>query len=238
MDIVRTSPASPPSPVAGLALFDSLSSADQAKIAPLTEYVQYSRDDVLFFEGDPPEWLFIILDGNVKLIKHSDDGRDVILYLAMPGCIVGGVSAFGRRPHPFTAQAMVPTSALRIAGRDFAEIMEQHPKVARYTIDVLTERLIEAHETMKSLAVERVERRIARQLLKLTRRAGSRTADGIEIEVRLVRQDVADMAGTTVESAIRVLSRWRRGGVVMTRNGHLVVTDIDALTEVAESGTG
>lgn len=223
------------SPLAGLDLFASLSPDALEALQPLFERRDYDRDEVLFFEGERPDWLFIVVGGHVKLIKHSDDGRDVILYLAMPGDLIGGVSAFGRRPHPFTAQAMVPSAALRVAGRDFAAIMDAHPRVARQTLDDLIERLVEAHETMKSLAVERVERRIARQLLNLSRRAGRESAEGVAIQVPLVRQDVADMAGTTVETAIRVLSRWRRDGLVMTRNGHLVVTDVEGLQAVVEA---
>lgn len=196
----------------------------------------YRRDEVLFFEGEPPEWLYVLVTGFVKLIKHSDDGRDIILHVAMPGDVIGGVAAFGRRPHPFTAQPMVPTKALRLAGSDFARVMERHPEVSRRMMDDLIERLVEAHETMKSLATERVERRIARQLVNLAGRTGRDVAAGIEITVPLARQDVADIAGTTVETAIRVLSRWRRRGIVLTIDGRLVVSDLEALEDVAEAG--
>jgi CRP/FNR family transcriptional regulator len=196
----------------------------------------YRRGEVLFFEGEPPEWMYVLTDGHVKLIKHSDDGRDIILHVAMPGDVIGGVAAFGRRSHPFTAQPMVPTLALRIAGSDFARIMKDYPDVAGRMMDDFIERLIDAHETMKSLATERVERRIARQLVKLAERASREVSAGIEITVPLSRQDVADIAGTTVETAIRVLSRWRRAGTVLTIDGRLVVADRDALEKVAEAG--
>jgi len=172
----------------------------------------------------------------VKLMKHADDGRVVILHLAMPGDLIGGVSAFGRRPHPFTAQAMAPSTVLKVSGPDFADLMESYPAVARWTLADLIEQLTEAHETMKSLAVERVERRVARQLLKLARRAGVASPAGLRIAVTLSRQDVADLAGTTVETAIRVLSRWRQQGLVGDDGGHLVLTDVGALAELAADG--
>jgi CRP/FNR family transcriptional regulator len=236
METSHAPPTDVISPLAGLGLFSHLSHEELAAIEPLFEWREFEREEVLFAEGEPPEWLYIVVEGHVKLIKHSDDGRDVILHLAIPGDIVGGVSAFGRRPHPFTAQALVPCTVLRVAGRDFGWVMDAHPQVARSTLDVLVDRLVEAHEMMKSMAVERVERRIARQLIKLTCRAGAPVHDGIEIVVPLVRQDVADLAGTTVETAIRVLSRWRRDGLVVTRAGHIVVTDVDRLGALAENG--
>jgi CRP-like cAMP-binding protein len=226
----------PRSALADLPTFASLTPAAMALLDPLFERRVYRRDAVLFHEDDAPDWLFFLLGGHVKMMKHADDGRVVILHLAMPGDLLGGVSAYGRRPHPFTAQAMAPVEALRVAGPDFAAIMDSHPAVARWTLDDLVDQLTEAHETMKSLAVERVERRVARQLVKLARRAGVASAAGVRIVVPLTRQDVADMAGTTVETAIRVLSRWRQLGLVCDDAGHLVLTDLAALAEVADDG--
>jgi CRP-like cAMP-binding protein len=81
-----------------------------------------------------------------------------------------------------------------------------------------------------------VERRVARQLVKLARRAGVPAAAGVRIVVPLARQDVADMAGTSVETAIRVLSRWRQLGLVCDEGGYLVLTDMTGLAEVADDG--
>ena len=225
-------PAVPP--LAALPLFASLAPDALAAIAPRLEPREFARDDVIFFEGEPPHWLYLVAHGHVKQIKHSVDGRDIILHIAMPGDLIGGVAAFGRRPHPFTAQAMAPTAVWRVAGADYAAIMDAHPTVARWTIDDLAERLVEAHETMKSLAVERVERRIARQLVKLAQRSGNPTPGGVMIGIPLARQDVADLAGTTVETAIRVLSRWRRTGWLDTVDGCLVVARLDRLEALVE----
>jgi len=216
-----------------LPLFASLSPQARAAISPAFRPSRFERADVLFFEGGPPEWLYVITAGYVKLVKHSDDGREVILHIAMPGDMVGGVSAFGRRPHPFTAQALVFTTALQVSGTEYARVMKDHPDLAHRTVTELVERLTEAHEMAKSLATERVERRIARQLMNLVDRTGRVVAGGVEIAVPLSRQDVADIAGTTVESAIRVLSRWRRAGLVTTIGGRLVVRDLPGLRQVA-----
>ena len=194
---------------------------------------QFAAGEVIFHEGDAPRWLFIVVEGLVKLIKHSDDGRDIILHLAMPHDLIGGVSAFGRRPHPFTASAMQVTSVLRFAGEDYAAIMDAQSTVARRTLDDLIERLTEAHEMMKSLAVERVERRVAGQLYRLAARAGRPAPSGIVLDLPLTRRDLADMAGTTVELAIRVLSRWRADGVVATPGGRIIICDEARLGEIA-----
>jgi CRP/FNR family transcriptional regulator len=233
----------PPSRVAAPALgledlapFAGLGAAALAELAAAFERREVRREAVLFHEGDAPEWMYFVLAGQVKLMKHAEDGRVVILRLALPGDLLGGVSAYGRRPHPFTAQAMAPTEVLRVAGADYAAIMDERPEVARWTLADLIEQLTEAHETMKSLAVERVEQRVARQLLRLAERAGQPTPEGTRLAVGLSRQDLADLAGTTVETAIRVLSRWRRRGLVGDQAGHLLLRDLEALRELAQDG--
>ena len=90
-------------------------------------------------------------------------------------------------------------------------------------------RLRSSAEQIRSLAVERVEQRIARTLLKLAETAGSDVPDGRVIEMPLTRQDVADMTGTTVETAIRVMSKFRRLGLIRTRRGKVVLVDREAL---------
>jgi CRP/FNR family transcriptional regulator len=189
----------------------------------------------LFHEGEAPRALAIVVDGRLKLVKHSEDGRAVVVAIAMPGDVVGGVAAFGRRPHTCSAVALAPTVVLEVAGDAFAAIMQRHPDVARHLLADVIEQLTDAHDTMKSLAVDRVDRRIARQLLKLSRRAGQPTPAGVAIHVPLARQDVADLAGTTVETAIRVLSRWRKRGAIRTEGARLVLVDVPYLQAVAGS---
>jgi CRP/FNR family transcriptional regulator len=82
--------------------------------------------------------------------------------------------------------------------------------------------------------VERVEQRIARVLLKLGETAGTDSSEGRVIEMPLTRQDVADMTGTTVETAIRVMSKFRRQELIKTRRGKVVLVELAALQEIAE----
>jgi CRP/FNR family transcriptional regulator len=96
-------------------------------------------------------------------------------------------------------------------------------------------RLRSSAEQIRSLAVERVEQRIARVLLKLAESAGTDSAEGRVIEMPLTRQDVADMTGTTVETAIRVMSKFRRSGQIKTRRGKVVLVQLAELEEIAEA---
>jgi len=217
-------------------LFASLSDDELATIAPLFRELQVDRHEFVFFEGDPPRWVYIVIEGRIKLLKYSEEGKTVILHLLHPGEMFGGVAAFGRRPYPFSAQALILSRVLRIAGPDFHAIMTRHPDVSDQVIRELAARLIEAHETMKNLAVERVEQRIAHLLLKLTRHDAERGAEPLTIGIPLTRQDIAEMVGTTVETTIRVFSKWRKAGIVGSRDGKVVILDPVRLDEIRLHG--
>lgn len=219
-------------------LFAPLDDEELVAIAPLFSEQRVGRHEFVFFEGDPPRWVYIVVEGRIKLLKYSEEGKAVILHLLHPGEMFGGVAAFGRRPYPFSAQALVPSRVLRIAGPDFHGIMLQHPDVSDEVIRELAARLIEAHESMKRLAVERVEQRIAHVLLKLTRYDVTEETGPLTVDIPLTRQDIAEMVGTTVETTIRVFSKWRRAGIVGSHDGKVVILDPERLDEIRLHGTG
>ncbi|MFQ5855822.1 MAG: Crp/Fnr family transcriptional regulator, partial [Anaerolineae bacterium] len=215
-----------------VSLFASLNDDELAELAPLFMQQAIDKGDFVFFEGDPPLWVYIVIEGRIKLLKHSVDGKQVILHLLQPGEMFGGVAAFGRRPYPFTAQALIPSGVLKISGPDFHKIMEQHPEVSNQVVRELAARLIEAHEAMKNLAIEHVEQRIAHTILKLASHSNGDEPNHMTIDIRLTRQDIADMSGTTVETTIRVFSKWRQAGIVESQNGKIVIHDRERLEAI------
>lgn len=212
-------------------LLSSLSDEELSSERHLFRKRAVAKHAYLFFEGDPPERLTILLKGRVKLVRTSE-GKDVILRLVEPGDWFGGVAAFGRRSHPYSAQTIAPSVIMEIRGEDFARLMARYPAVAQRVIEGLTEQLIEAHEMIRRLALEPVEPRLAYTLLQLAVRGGARLAPGIALPP-ITRQNLAELAGTTVETAIRVLSKWRRAGWVREDNGRLILADPLALEALA-----
>ena len=215
-------------------VLSSLPQSDWEKVKDLFVEKHFGKDEYIFFEGDPSSWLGVILEGRVKMIKHSEAGKDVVLDVMSPGEMVGEVAAFDGSPYPATAQAMEPTVVASIYRDDFLRLLKQYPAVALRVIEETGRRLREAQETIKSMAVERVERRIARILLKLAATTGSSSEDGIIIELPLTRQDIAEMVGTTVETAIRTMSKFRKRGLVQTKRGRVIILDPHQLVRIAE----
>jgi CRP-like cAMP-binding protein len=215
-------------------ILSSLPQSDRGKVKELFSEKHFGKDDYIFFEGDPSSWLGVVLEGRVKMIKHSEGGKDVVLDLIMPGEMLGEVAAFNGEPYPATAQAMEPTVVASIHRDDYLRLLKQYPALALRVMEELGHRLREAQELIKSMALERVERRIARILLKLAATAGSSKEDGIVIEMPLTRQDIAEMAGTTVETAIRTMSKFRKQGLVQTKRGRVIILEPHQLVKIAE----
>src|SRR5512136_2951301 len=215
--------------------FAGLSERDWEKVIDLFSERQYQKDDYIFLEGEAPEALYIIRAGKVKVLRHSTDGKDVVLRVGGVGHLLGTVAVFDGGGYPGTAQVIEDCTTLVIARNDCLTLVNRYPVFALAVISDLGSRLRSSAEQIRSLAVERVEQRIARVLLKLAETAGTDSPDGRVIEMPLTRQDVADMTGTTVETAIRVMSKLRRAGLIRTRRGKVVLVDQEKLLEISES---
>ena len=189
----------------------------------------------IFRQGDVADRLWIVAQGEVKIVRQDEGGREVILEVITPGEVFGGAAIF-LPEHPATARPLTPSvETVSFPSEGYAQALAGSPATALKIIRMLGLRL---HSTLKmnQLAGERVERRMAFILLKMAGVCGRPDPDGILLTVPLTRQDLADMAGTTIETAIRMLSRFQTEGLVSTRKGgHLVLRDEARLKGIARA---
>src|SRR5581483_8014346 len=165
-------------------------------------------------------------------------GKDVVLELLGPGEPFGGVAVIEGRPYPASAQAAEASVVLKIPRERIVALTERHPGIVREMALMIGRRLRAAHDAVKSLAVDPVEARLAATLLRLAEQDGTRTARGLALPFHLTRQSLADMTGTTVESAIRVVSRWQKRGLVRDERGRLILADVTELRALAAGDSG
>jgi CRP-like cAMP-binding protein len=193
----------------------------------------------IFLESDPSRWFYLVKSGHVKIVRHSKTGRDVVLELLGPGEVFGGVAVIEKRPYPAAAQATEPTVVVKIPAGPVIALADRHPAFIKEMALMIGRRLRAAHDSVKSLAVDPVEARLAAALLRLAEREGTRgkSGDGVTLPFHLTRQSLADMTGTTVETTIRILSRWLRDGLLVDEGGRLVLTDREGMTALAEGET-
>ncbi len=214
-------------------LFASLTSDQIKTAADQFRAESFGPNAIIFLEGDPADRLWVVQAGQVKIVKYASEGQENLLEVIMPGEMFGGAGILFP-VHPATAVAMTETTTLSLERELFLRLIRQYPDIALRIIALLGERLRAAMK-MRTLSIERVDVRLANILLKLCAKVGEPTAEGIRINISLSRQDLADMAGTTIETAIRVMSRFRKDGLVYTQpGGYIVVTDRDRLTHLSE----
>ncbi len=193
----------------------------------------------IFLESDPSRWFYLVKSGHVKIVRHSKTGKDVVLELLGPGEVFGGVAVIEKRPYPAAAQATEPTVVVKIPAGPVIALADRHPAFIKEMALMIGRRLRAAHDSVKSLAVDPVEARLAAALLRLAEREGTRdkSGDRVTLPFHLTRQSLADMTGTTVETTIRILSRWLRDGLLIDEGGRLVLTDREGMTALAEGET-
>ena len=214
-------------------LFRGLKPDDRQRLAAVAGMRAFDKGDRLFSEGDESDLMFTVVTGRVKVVKTTPRGTDVILELFGPGDPVGAVAVYESRPYPASAVALEPTSCLVIPRQAFFALLEGYPTLVRGLLVGLTHRLVELTNRLTELSGGRIEGRLARFFLKLGTDMGRRRDDGIFIPLALSRQELADMIGTTIETCIRIMSRWGKDGVVRTDKDGFVIVDRAALEAVA-----
>jgi CRP/FNR family transcriptional regulator len=214
-------------------LFRGLSSEDQKRLAALAALRNYDRGDFLWRAGDPAEQLTIIVKGRVKIVTHGDTG-DTILELFEEGEPVGAIAVYNYIPYPASAVCMEPVVLLTLPRRDYFELLDRNPDFARAIIRELTKLVVAMARRLQELRGQKVDARIAQLFLTLAERLGKEVKGGIEIPIQLTRQEIADLVGTTVESSIRVLSRWGRERIVVSGENRFLIPSREKLREIAE----
>lgn len=205
------------------------SSLDENELSELSKHAierSFETEEFIFWEGDSPERFYIVAEGRIKVVKHSSLGKEVIIAFFGPGEMFGEVAVFEDKPYPASAQAVGETKVFAIKRGEFLSFIADHPEVTLRIINVLGGRLREAQNRLRDLAGERVEQRIARTLLMLSSKLGER--------LPFTRQEIADTAGTTTETAIRVMSRLKERGIIRSTRGAITVLDKTKLRLLAE----
>jgi CRP/FNR family transcriptional regulator, nitrogen oxide reductase regulator len=214
-------------------IFRRLSVEDRQRLAAVSYVRDFEKGATLFSEGDASDVLYTIVTGRVKVSKMTVRGTDIILELFGPGDPVGAVAAYESRAYPATAVTLEPTVCLLVPRQAFFALLDTYPTMVRGLLTGLTHRLVELTSRLAELSGGRIEARLARFLLKLADDMGQKRPDGIFIPLALSRQEIADMVGTTIETSIRIMSRWSKDDVVRTEKDGFLVVDRAALDSVA-----
>ena len=217
-------------------LYQRLPAEDRARLAEVTARRDYPKGAAIFSEGDSAEVFYTIARGRVKVFKGTPAGKEVILEIFGPGDPLGAIAVYEGRPYPASSIALEPTTCLLVQKRDFFRLLEEHPTLVRSLLLAMTRRLVELTNRLAELTSGRIEPRIARLLLKLGNELGIPAPQGaIRIPMALSRQELADLTGTTIETCIRIMSRWNKEEIVITDKQGFTLVDREALQTLAQA---
>lgn len=216
----------------GAPIFSRLGADDRRRLAEVARLQAYRRGELVFAEGDAPEHFCTVVTGRVKVFKMTPAGKDVILEIFGAGDPLGAVAAYDGQPFPASAAAIEDSQVLLVPRNAFFMLLEHHPTLVRGLLSGLTHRLAELAFRLAELTGGRVEPRFARLFLKLAQEQGRPERGGTYIPVGLSRQELADLTGTTIETSIRIMSRWGKQRIVLTeKDGFLLLnrTELETL---------
>jgi CRP-like cAMP-binding protein len=220
--------------IAQVPLFRRVGPEDRERIAAVATIRSYEKGDRLFDEGDPSDYFHVIVSGRVKVYKKRPDGNDIILEIFGDGGPLGAVAVYESRPYPASADAIEPTTCLLIPRPAFFALLEQHPSLVRGLLSSMSQRLVQLTTRLAELTGGHVDARFARLFLKLAAQMGRPGRGGTFIPLALSRQELADLTGTTIETCIRIMSRWGKDDVLRTEKDGFVLVDRDTLQALAE----
>lgn len=217
-----------------LPIFSAMDAAELDDVLSHAKAQRIPKGDVVFQQGEAAQSFFALLHGRLKVVKVTPHGKQVLIRFVNPGDIYGIAKALRRADYPATATAIVDSVTLVWPNEIWDEFMAAHPSLAANLMEMMGERLQEAHTRVKELSTEEVEHRVAHTLLRLVEKSGRATEEGTLIDFPITQQDIAQASGTTLHSVSRILSAWESAGLVTVGRRKIVVCDITGLSQVAE----
>lgn len=219
-------------------LFHGLGEKDIQAIIQAGYRIKVPEGSYLFYQDDPAEYLFVLVSGRVKLGQITPDGQQIILNMIGTWEMFGLVAFTEGGTYPVSAQAMVDCEVIRWSHKTLQDLSQGTPALALNAMQVMAKRVHDFQDQIRELSTERVERRLARVLLRLVGQVGKKSDEGVLIDLPLTRQDLAEMSGTTLFTVSRILSQWDREGLVQIGRERVVIRFPHGLVRIAEDVPG
>ncbi len=216
--------------LARVPVFSTLVPGDLERIAELAVPREFEAGQVVFREGDCSDTCYIVRDGRARAVREHSDGRVITLATFGRSDIFGELAMFEDERRSATVEAIEPTSVVAVLGPDMRRLMAEHPEISVRLVIALGRRLRETNERLARQSFQTVQSRVAAVLAELVvQERPDGAGDGEDVLVTATQADLAQLAGSSRESASRFLAVLERAGVISQGRGRLVVHDVRAL---------
>lgn len=211
--------------LSGLPPFSKLSLTQISTIIEQASCRRHNAGSTVFQEGEIADRFFLLLDGVVRVIRLTKEGEQVISLHIPSGQLFGIAKALGRASYPATAVAATDLLCLSWPMSLWDNFVANYDGFASETYKTVGARLGEMNDRIMEMATQHVEQRIANVILRLINQTGRKTEGGIEIDFPITRQDISEMAGTTLYTVSRLLSSWEKQGLIESGRKRIIVRD-------------
>lgn len=213
-------------------IFSTLKEEAFKKISEIIVTRKYKKGQVLFFEGDVEDKLYIVNKGKIKVYRYNKEGREQILYILSDGEFIGDMSLLKKGNFQFNAEALEDTYICTISKDDFDTIITKNPEITLKIMEVLHDRLMDLENLVQNLSTKDVEVRIASMLKTFAEDYGVKNEKGIMIELPLNREEMANYIGVTRETISRKLTALQDEDIIeLIGNKKLIIKDLDYIED-------
>jgi CRP/FNR family cyclic AMP-dependent transcriptional regulator len=210
-------------------VFAALSEEDLVRVADVAVPRHFDAGETVFREGDESNTCYIVRSGLARAIREHSDGRSITLANFGPGDIFGELAMFDNERRSATVETVASSEVIAILGGDMRRLLREHPDIAVKLLTALGRRLRETNERLARQSFQTVQSRVASVLAQLVKTARDDGAEGADVLITSTQADLAQLAGSSRESASRFLAVLERAGVISQGRGRLIVHDPDAL---------
>ncbi len=196
----------------------------------------FQKGEFLFRQGDEKKFFFLVVEGLIKIVSSSERGRELITEFLFPADICGSLCAGDCLPYQTSGECIRDSKVMVMPLATFNQLKTEFPELAQRSMESCRTKMRFMRDMMVGIAVERAEQRAARALRMLMDRLGHQTSDGVEFTMPLNRQEFAELIGVTVETGIRLLSKFRKKGVIEEKDHQITVNDPETLHRLADLG--
>jgi CRP/FNR family transcriptional regulator len=216
--------------LAGVPVFSTLVAEDLERIAQFAVPRSFEAGEVVFREGDASDTCYVVREGRARAVRTHRDGRAITLATFGPGDIFGELALFEDELRSATVEAIEPTTVVAVLGPDMRRLMSEHAAISSRLVIALGRRLRETNERLTRQSFQTVQSRVAVVLSQLVaEEMGEEKRENVLVTA--TQADLAQLAGSSRESASRFLAVLERAGVISQGRGRLVVHDPDALQQ-------
>ena len=216
--------------LSSVSLFSGLSEDELAIVASRFKEREYRKQDIVFFEEDTGNYMYIVQQGRVKVSRLLPNGKEMILAFHEAGEHFGEMSLLDGGTSPATVAAVVNSTILTLTRANFDELVE-NPAISRTLLKMLCDRCRDAWGQIEVLTFHNADARIRTALYHLCRRKGVEHDGGIRINIQLTHKELVDITGISRETATRVLSQMQTNGVVRVERKRFWVANPDDLVD-------